>query len=1448
MSSLSTSPVTTTNTTTTNNNTTTTTSTSTTETASGIQRHQLFHHLQPLFSNHLNPFHKSAENKNPGVPLPRGTTKQQPPCYADIHVDTMKDNNIQQLSQNPIDSTKNANGVKTRESSSCSPFSSPNDNILDYDHHQHQQHQVDTQHTTPSIPGLHVSTFEQQQQQEQEQTSNDDNNNNNGNARLKSPILEQSQQRLDRYGGVSSNNGFISPVFFHSAERSRSQSNTNLYSKPPTSKSGYSPPVKETTRVLLEYDPITRRKVLNTYEILKEIGRGEHGKVKLAKDLINNELVAIKIINRKSKRERPALRMRKDSKTPLINEYERKIKREIAIMKKCKHKHIVSLREVLDDATSLKIYLVLEYMGKGEIKWKKLQSDLLSKGKTYSFDDNITSSTTTTNSNSNSNGDNNSEEDIPCCGSGGGPRQPHHRLSSNNDEDLLSNEFSPNLTFRQSRKIFRDVLLGLEYLHMQGVVHRDIKPANLLVSSDNVVKISDFGVSFASSLSECEEGHLVNELDLAKTAGTPAFFAPELCQLDTGESGGEGDGESNDDRVPKSPKIDKRIDIWALGVTLYCLLFGKVPFNADTEYELFSVIVNKPLEFPKSISEFNSPSSVHEEEFELAKDLVSKMLRKNSQERITIKEIKEHPFTLMDLDDDMESLYDLFNLNSTNGYETPLDFNLEDHDIVSKNEIDNAVIGVGTRIKRNLVKAIKAGGLKDSEIKSKFHAMQLELSKSESSDESSSSYSNFNSAIKLNRLQNNYSVILSEQPITASASPLPLPLPLSLPVVNDSSTTTLTKNIPELHNHTPHIPSQLSHQVSTNSSSSISYQNPYSLTVPREGGKSILHEMIDSQNATSTSRRGSAGGVEAPQIETKRNVGGNLYLKNQSVLETFKGIQQEDDKRRRSSLFSVHLNSSNKSSTSNEVSSTNAATTSKSIFQSQDHVKTQSQVPPFQKESQTIVTPIPVPAVKPNFELIQYQMGRSDGQSDEQLSPTGNAGNNRNEPFLNTTVAKHLDLDDHLDTSFMSLPLTGSFASLDSINDDYLNMKYKEYENMIANGGTDSVFAKQMLRRKPSFSEADLGKCFPTNDINDRFRAFNLGEQMSSTYNKAKSSKREGGGGGTNNDEEEAENGIAPEIGNAKFFSQNSSCESYSSHTTDNASSSSSPSFSNKKSGNIIDDEEEDEESDEEDLTLAFRSKIAPANRPPFLSHATRAKSHDSHLPYLAGSTQRVDDVAPVIFHAGSPEFEDVPSALIGATLVANNSRSSQVINSGLAEVSPHSGVQKSVVEKNVSSIPSVSLPPPLARAVLSPSLPVAAAAAASAASLSIKPASIENLKESNKKSIEARQNNLKQQQSNLHKQLFRQHIYNYQFNNHYNKAPIFSHFPNATKHLDNDHQVIVETSARKFQENRPSYYRSNSVAVGVLQHTPDEMVKDMIEERRESNNGCDETSKKKEQ
>lgn len=159
-------------------------------------------------------------------------------------------------------------------------------------------------------------------------------------------------------------------------------------------------------------------------------------------------------------------------------------------------------------------------------------------------------------------------------------------------------------------------------MHYQGIIHRDIKPANLLWTKNHVVKISDFGVSYSNTCFglSVEE----NELELAKTAGTPAFFAPELCYCDPS----------------KRSIITKAIDIWALGITLYCLLFGTCPFTADGEYELMNVILTKPLEIP-SIPPIGDK----------AKDLLKRLLEKNPNDRITLEEVKLHPWLLEDISD-----------------------------------------------------------------------------------------------------------------------------------------------------------------------------------------------------------------------------------------------------------------------------------------------------------------------------------------------------------------------------------------------------------------------------------------------------------------------------------------------------------------------------------------------------------------------------------------------------------------------------------------------------------------------------------------------------------------------------------------------------------------------------------------------------------------------------
>ncbi|KAK6463513.1 hypothetical protein DFJ63DRAFT_285450 [Scheffersomyces coipomensis] len=1092
-------------------------------------------------------------------------------------------------------------------------------------------------------------------------------------------------------------------------------------------------PVKETNRVFLEFDPITKRKVLNTFEILKEIGRGEHGKVKLAKDLINNELVAIKIVNRKSKRDK-ASNLRSSLKP--LNDYELKIKREIAIMKKCNHKYIVKLREVLDDLNSYKIYLVLEYLEKGEIKWKRLKSD-------PPINITIPEDSTTIIPSSH-------PDEIPCCGSNQQHvlfqhHHNHHRRSiSHEDENLLSDEFSPNLTFKQSRKIFRNVLLGLEYLHIQGIVHRDIKPANLLVSSDNIVKISDFGVSFASSLNETDDGYLVNEYDLAKTAGTPAFFAPELCQTNF---------SSTSSTSPSLPKIDYKIDIWALGITLYCLLFGKVPFNADSEFELFQVIVNESLKFPDHKDSFNSPAQVTDLEFDYAKDLLSKLLDKDSTTRIEIKDIKAHPFTLMDLEDDIEGLHELLHLNADEDEIYDLNFDLISQNITSQ-DINNAVIGIGSRITRSLVKAIKAGGLKDSEIKNKFAALQIEHSRSTSSDDSSGSNSQHNSSTRLtNGLlrndNNNHSFILSEGFQMGPTLPL-------------STATSVLKHDNSSHTSSaPHVPSTLSQQTSLQATptqsqqSTLSRSSSLSIAGIREG-RSILHDMIESHAGGSnpSSRRGSSVGiVEAPRIETKRNVGGDLYLRNQSVVETFKDIQQQDDKNRRKSSLLSSTNS-NPSTAKNSIASQMESTKLASRQSSNN-------IPKY--TSQLRVGPISI-----------------------------------------------LEDSERRPSSVMSLPSNGSFASLDSINDDYLCLKYQEYTKSrqeLKNSRNEGVAPK--VSHNHTHSDTKVFTHPDDIELSEKFKSFDLGSSMKSP-GLIDENLIAGHG---HEDEDEDENDPKSSIPLTKFESSSS----YSSYS------------STRSSSNDDDDDDEEDDEEEGDLTLAFSSKVTPLSRPKLFTLDHRARSHESNLHGLGHQTNQPPPTyeVPFIFqHQGNePEFEDLPE-----DLMTNVHRPSIAVAAGARLMVPSdslttsNGSTTTLQGADYTNLPARILSPDLpssplvhSQSVGSPQPIQLPSAITERISKQVRVSSPLTTVIANSSSVATGTTFKKKHNLGL-----RENIFNNQFNNHYKKDPIYSPFPTAI-HLDNDKDALVKATTQKHNEHRPNYYRSNSITVGLLQHEREE-------------------------
>ena len=111
------------------------------------------------------------------------------------------------------------------------------------------------------------------------------------------------------------------------------------------------------------------------------------------------------------------------------------------------------------------------------------------------------------------------------------------------------------LRLPQRMELFRKVVLAVEFLHQRGLVHRDLKPANILVSSELEPKVLDFGLAL----------HLDADRQLTRPGevlGTPDYFSPEQAQ-----AGG---------------LLDSRSDVFSLGVILYELLTGQLPFHGDT--------------------------------------------------------------------------------------------------------------------------------------------------------------------------------------------------------------------------------------------------------------------------------------------------------------------------------------------------------------------------------------------------------------------------------------------------------------------------------------------------------------------------------------------------------------------------------------------------------------------------------------------------------------------------------------------------------------------------------------------------------------------------------------------------------------------------------------------------------------------------------------------------
>ena len=254
---------------------------------------------------------------------------------------------------------------------------------------------------------------------------------------------------------------------------------------------------------------------LDFYKIHKILGKGAFGCVYLGEELLTEQQVAIKAIE----------------KTFLKNEIAKKrLMQEVMIMKKMNHVNVIKLLEVFESKRF--IFIVMEY----------------SRGKNL------------------------------------------HKMIK--EKGIYSEE--------QTKIIIKQLLEGLNYIHSQNILHRDIKMDNLLLNEDTFeLKICDFGISRP----------VISNKKMTEQSGTPAFMAPELIK----GKGYEGYGS----------------DLWALGVVVFTLVNGYLPFKGNTPDELIESIMKNDPNFADNINKD-------------AKDFIRRLLMTNPKKRASISNLMNH--------------------------------------------------------------------------------------------------------------------------------------------------------------------------------------------------------------------------------------------------------------------------------------------------------------------------------------------------------------------------------------------------------------------------------------------------------------------------------------------------------------------------------------------------------------------------------------------------------------------------------------------------------------------------------------------------------------------------------------------------------------------------------------------------------------------------------------
>jgi serine/threonine protein kinase len=301
------------------------------------------------------------------------------------------------------------------------------------------------------------------------------------------------------------------------------------------------------------------------------------------------ELVAVKIFQKSVLKRKRTMERDKDTHKMFVKTALDKVEREVALMKKLAHPNLVAFYEAIDSPDSDMLYIVMEYMPLGEIL-------------TYQNDGTF------------------------------------RRRQSNSGEDIIEGLVDGHFGEYQAALFFVDILHGLSYLHSHKIVHRDLKPENLLLASNGVLKLCDFGVAHMfgdvdkemptlkrhpSGLTRQDTEKALEMRPMAqdglttKTEGTWAFWSPEMCL---------GDGQAFSLYAA---------DMWAAGACLYIFVTGKLPFYSESPLDLMDMIKNGIVPY---------------EELQLSdnlRELLHMTLQKDPASRAGVGDCLKHPYLLL---------------------------------------------------------------------------------------------------------------------------------------------------------------------------------------------------------------------------------------------------------------------------------------------------------------------------------------------------------------------------------------------------------------------------------------------------------------------------------------------------------------------------------------------------------------------------------------------------------------------------------------------------------------------------------------------------------------------------------------------------------------------------------------------------------------------------------